>query len=275
MDVQERAARGALLETRAAKNVTRRLGVIELGAFYGKSGGAGRSAAEDVERIIGDLQARKAQGLILDLRDNGGGYLREAVRVAGLFIAGGPVLQTRGRRLETVSDPHPSVCYAGPLVVLVNGQTASAAEAVAAALQDYGRAVVVGDSRTGGKVTCQTTYRLGDDPRWGAARLTTLVYYRITGGVPWTEGIEPDIKLPAASAVPSPRPTAGEPGEWPAAKAVRYEPVADLRPTIAALRVKSARRAGERAVSAADDPDLAEALAVMGDLLAPGGARAE
>jgi carboxyl-terminal processing protease len=135
----------------------------------------------------------------LDLRNNGGGYLDDAVRMAGLFYPVGPVVQVRSRNqsIESLDDREPSVSYAGPLVVMVNAASASASEIVAAALQDYGRAVVVGGSHTFGKGTVQKFDRfLSRDHELGAIKYTTQKFYRINGGSTQYLGVIPDIHLP-------------------------------------------------------------------------------
>ena len=137
---------------------TLRLGVIDLPSFYADMGGGRRrSATADVARLLGKLKAEHVRGVVLDLRHNGGGSLEEAINLTGLFIRKGPVVQTRGSDGKVVvdEDTDPSVVYDGPLVLLTSRFSASASEILAGALQDYGRAVVVGDSSTFGKGTVQ------------------------------------------------------------------------------------------------------------------------
>lgn len=173
-----------------------RLGVIELPQFYQK-------CAADVEKLIGRLKKENIAGLILDLRRNGGGLLNEAVELTGLFIKRGPVVQVRQpKQIEVLEDEDARVAYDGPLIVAVGHHSASASEIVAAALQDYGRALVVGDQHTHGKGTVQTLFPLANwmgtrqvaDP--GQLKFTISKFYRIAGGTTQKHGVTPDITLP-------------------------------------------------------------------------------
>ena len=135
-----------------------RLGVIDLPSFYGKGEGKADGASADTARLIKKLKQEGVRGLILDLRRNGGGSLEEAIQLTGLFIPSGPVVQTREPEddVEIGTSPETNALYDGPLVVLTSRLSASASEIVAGALQDYGRALIVGDSSTFGKGTVQT-----------------------------------------------------------------------------------------------------------------------
>lgn len=173
-----------------------RLGVIELPQFYQK-------CAADVEKLIGRLKKENIAGLILDLRRNGGGLLNEAVELTGLFIKRGPVVQVRQpKQIEVLEDEDARVAYDGPLIVAVGHHSASASEIVAAALQDYGRALIVGDQHTHGKGTVQTLFPLAQwmgtrqvaDP--GQLKFTISKFYRIAGGTTQKHGVTPDLTLP-------------------------------------------------------------------------------
>src|SRR5207302_4051721 len=133
-------------------------------AAPGKEVGEVKSATEDVRRILTEFKARGVDGVILDMRANPGGFLSEAVALAGLFIDEGPVVQVKGpdARVKRLDDPEKGVVYGGPLMVLVSRSSASAAEIVAATMQDYGRALIVGDSATHGKGTVQAVIDLGE-----------------------------------------------------------------------------------------------------------------
>ncbi|MBM3888449.1 MAG: tail-specific protease [Verrucomicrobia bacterium] len=195
----------------AAKLVTppKRLGVIELPSFYAdtdklRAGEANpTSSARDVAALIEKLKAERVDGIVLDLRRNGGGLLEEAVAVAGLFIEEGPIVQVKDLRhhVQVLKDEDAKVVYGGPLVVLVSHVSASASEILAAAMQDYGRALVVGDSKTFGKGTVQTMVALAsvlpDVPNSGALKLTTQKFYRVEGGSTQNRGVIPDIVLPS------------------------------------------------------------------------------
>src|SRR5208282_4607295 len=143
------------------------------------------SASEDVARLIVQLKQAGIQGLVLDLRHNGGGFLSEAIELAGLFIHKGPVVQVKDYEgeIQVDSDRAENLSYDGPMAVLVDRFSASASEIVAGALQDYGRAVVVGDSSTHGKGTVQTVIDLSTQvrsnppPKLGALKLTIQQFY--------------------------------------------------------------------------------------------------
>ena len=189
------------------------IGVIDVPSFYrdyraltnGDKDYA--STTKDVKRLIGELEAQGIDGLIIDLRNNGGGHLTEATALSGLFIDNGPVVQLRNAnaRISRLDDPDPvpRVAYNGPLAVLVNRFSASASEIFAAAVQDYARGVIIGQE-TFGKGTVQNLYSLDqylqpeDDEGFGQLTLTIGKYYRVTGESTQHRGVEPDIRLPSA-----------------------------------------------------------------------------
>jgi carboxyl-terminal processing protease len=184
-----------------------KVGIINVPAFYQdvEAQNAGdkeyRSTTRDVRRLINELKAEKIDGLVLDLRGNGGGYLPEATALTGLFIDKGPVVQlkvTTGE-LEVQDDPESGVAYAGPLAVLVDRFSASASEIFAGALQDYHRATIVGQ-RTFGKGTVQNLVPLDRwSPRPVNGQLTVTIgkFYRVTGESTQHRGVEPDVTLPS------------------------------------------------------------------------------
>ncbi len=163
-----------------------------------------RNAAIDVKAELMRLQKEGVEGVVLDLRDNGGGSLQTVVDMAGYFIDEGPVVQVRtaGDRSEVQKDPEKGILYDGPLVVLVNELSASASEILAAALQDYGRAVIIGSERTYGKGTVQNVIPLSNIIRsnelgdLGALKITTQKFYRVSGGSTQLEGVSSDIIIP-------------------------------------------------------------------------------
>lgn len=203
--IEEQAAKGEIREIPQPDGSTLKMGVIRLPEFYldvkaQRSGGEdARSASGDVRKILDDMASKGVQGVVLDLRNNGGGYLSEAVELTGLFLESGPVVQVKDqRRTQVLPDPDPAVAYGGPLVVLVNRLSASASEILAGALQDYGRAIVVGDSKTHGKGSVQTmTDLVSGNPRYGSLKVTTASFYRISGGSTQLRGVTPDIVLPS------------------------------------------------------------------------------
>ena len=187
-----------------------KLGVITLPSFYmdfeayQKGDPNYNSTTRDVQKLIKQLQAENVDGMVLDLRNNGGGSLAEAIDLTGLFIKNGPVVQVKSsaNRIEVGSDDDPDMVYAGPLVVLTNRFSASASEIFAGAIQDYNRGVVVGES-TYGKGTVQTVIDLHqfiNDPKneVGQLKLTFQKFYRVTGSSTQHKGVTPDIKLPSA-----------------------------------------------------------------------------
>ena len=192
----------------------RKLGWIEVPSFYvdprrRAPHSNAHGAADDVRSLTEQLQGEGMEGLILDLRGNGGGSLNEAVEMAGLFIDRGPVVQVKGNEgdPEVLRDPDPRTVYDGPIVVLTDPLSASASEIVAGALQDYGRAVVVGAETTHGKGTVQQLIDLdrfvaqlqggATSGRSGALKLTTQKFYRVSGGSTQNRGVRSDIVLPS------------------------------------------------------------------------------
>ncbi|MBL7783504.1 MAG: carboxy terminal-processing peptidase [Saprospiraceae bacterium] len=182
-----------------------KVGYIYLPKFYADFTPQGvTSCAADVAKEVEKLKKEGAKGIILDLRNNGGGSLRDVVQMSGLFIENGPIVQVKSRTKtpEIMSDNDPRVQWGGPLVVMVNSFSASASEILAAAMQDYGRAVIVGSSGTYGKGTVQRFVDLdnatGDDSvkPLGEMKLTIQKFYRITGKTTQLDGVTPDIVLP-------------------------------------------------------------------------------
>ncbi|MGD0745118.1 MAG: carboxy terminal-processing peptidase, partial [Verrucomicrobiota bacterium] len=212
--LEDQEAKARLIELPDGHGSTNRIGVIDLPSFYATvdlGGNEGHSTPKytsvDVARLIKKLEQEKVAGLILDLRRNPGGSLDEAIKFTGLFIRDGPVVLARNRygRVSVDSDTDPDALYDGPLVVLVNRYSASASEIAAAALQDYGRALIVGDTSTFGKGTVQTldplypfvrpaTASATNDP--GTVKITIRKFYRITGASTQFKGVVPDIILP-------------------------------------------------------------------------------
>jgi len=208
------------LEAQAAKKELRtiqrgdktlRIGVINVPSFYQdyNARAAGdqnyRSTTRDVRRLIDEFKSEGGiDGLVLDLRENGGGHLTEAIGLVNLFVAKGPVVQLRetGGRVEVLESDDKGVAYSGPLTILVDRFSASASEIFAAAMQDYGRGVIIGQE-TYGKGSVQNLYPLdryaiGQDPGYGQLTVTIGMYYRVTGDSTQNRGVQPDIRLPSA-----------------------------------------------------------------------------
>jgi carboxyl-terminal processing protease len=245
---------------------TLRIGVIKLPAFYAdfQAMQAGdpnyRSTTRDVKQLITELKAEKINGLVLDLRNNGGGSLSEANSLVGLFIGTGPTVQVKNAngKVEVLGDPDPSVTYAGPLAVIVNRLSASATEIFAGAIQDYGRGLVVG-STTFGKGSVQSLRDLD----YGQLKLTEAKFYRITGASTQHAGVAPDVSFPniydnteiGEAALQNAMP-------WDTIPSARYFPYQDFSKRLSALRTASATRQ-------AADPDfryLNETIALASEL---------
>ena len=214
--LEDQEAKAKIIDMTGPDGKTVRLGLIDLPSFYasfdlGPSQGKSepRSTTADVSRLIKKLLEEKVSGIILDLRRNGGGSLEEAITLTGLFIKEGPIVQVRdfNDEVNVEYDRDPSVLYDGPLMVLTSRFSASASEILAAALQDYGRAVLVGDSSTHGKGTVQTIYELQKFMRRsfpgnynpGAIKVTIRKFYRATGSSTQLKGVTPDIVLPSVN----------------------------------------------------------------------------
>lgn len=189
---------------------TLKMGVITLPSFYLDFEGYQKgdpdyaSTSRDVQKLLKELEKDGVDGIVLDLRNNGGGSLAEAIDLTGLFIKNGPVVQVKNsaNKIEVGADDDPKIVYNGPLVVLTNRFSASASEIFAGAIQDYHRGVVVGES-TYGKGTVQTVIDLNkfiDDPndKVGELKLTFQKFYRVTGSSTQHKGVIPDVKLPTA-----------------------------------------------------------------------------
>lgn len=177
-------------------------GVINLPKFYVDfKDYSNRNAASDVKKEIIRLKKQGMEGLVIDLRNNGGGSLQTVVDMAGLFIKEGPIVQVKstGKRKDVLSDTDDSILWDGPLVILVNELSASASEILAAALQDYKRAIIIGSDQTFGKGTVQNVYDLNQFMRSssfgdvGALKVTTQKFYRINGGSTQLEGVKSDV----------------------------------------------------------------------------------
>ncbi len=205
VEIEESFVQGTLIEGVNGA----RIGYVKIPSFYrDHSGKTERNSTDDTRNELIRLQQQGISGLILDLRNNGGGSLTDAVSVTGLFIDGGPVVQVRDSSgaIRSMSDDNINVAYDGPMIVLVNRFSASASEILAGALQDYGRALIVGDEHTHGKGTVQAVLDLDRFIRLrgmsqymplGAAKVTIQKFYRITGDSTQERGIIPDIILPS------------------------------------------------------------------------------
>src|SRR3954462_10710483 len=163
-----------------------------------------RSATRDVARLLDGLKKEKVDSVLIDLRNNGGGSLSEAVALTGLFIDKGPVVQQRNsdNKIEVESDTNAGMAWAGPMGVLINRGSASASEIFAAAIQDYGRGLIIGEPSFG-KGTVQAMVDLdqiakNEPPKFGGLKMTIAQFFRINGGTTQLRGVTPDILFPTA-----------------------------------------------------------------------------
>jgi len=250
--LEEQAAKKQLIDD-AGGLVKTKIGVIEIPTFYRDFQGEARgeknfrSTTRDVRRMLNELKQEGVDGIVVDLRDNGGGSLAEATELTGLFIDSGPIVQVKDAfgDIEVERDVESGVAYSGPLVVLVNRNSASASEIFAGAIQDYQRGIVVGEP-TFGKGTVQTLIDLdrfvrGSNPKLGRLRLTMAQFYRINGESTQFRGVVPDIVFPTGRG-------SSEHGErsldnalpWDHIKPAKYSPAGVS--SVAALRETSVRR---------------------------------
>lgn len=253
--LEDQAAKSKVLEVEQYdKNF--KMGVIELPSFYSESVASNSdgkseitSTTKDVAKLIKELDKQDIDGLVIDLRNNGGGSLSEVVNLVGLFIDKGPVVQGRDSRgrLRILRDMDSGVAYHGPLAVLVNGGSASASEIFAGAIQDYGRGIVLGEN-TFGKGTVQSVadlnqYIRNPETQVGALKLTVEKYYRVTGESTQNKGVKPDIEFPTIFDVE-------EYGEssydnalaWDTIKSTNFQKTEGLKEVIPFLRSKHHER---------------------------------
>lgn len=266
--LEDQAAKAKVIEIPNGKEAPLRLGVIDLPSFYfpidmgrerqpllarGEGPFYGRFTSVDVAALLKKFKAEKVSGVILDLRRNGGGSLEEAIKLTGLFIKEGPVVQVRNADGDVFvdRDMDESVVYDGPLVVLTSRFSASASEILAGALQDYGRALIVGDQSTHGKGTVQNLNPLRAIPGLreatydpGALKITIRKFYRASGASTQKKGVFPDIVLPS---ILNHSEDIGEAAldtalEWDEIKSAKYDKLDLVEPYLGELLRRSATR---------------------------------
>jgi len=252
--LEEERAKAQIVDFPTGAGQKMRLGIVDLPAFYASDEGRSPSATADVTKLIEKLKTEGVRGLILDLRRNGGGSLQEAISMTGLFVSNGPVVQTRdlSGHVEVGDNRDSHKIYDGPLIVLTSRLTASASEIVAGALQDYGRAVIVGDTQTFGKGTVQTMLALGDimqrsgvtpkaDP--GALKVTISKFYLPSGNSTQLRGVAADIVLPSFTDTPEISESGMKnPLPWDTVPSALYDRFNLVKPYLATLRGTSATR---------------------------------
>jgi carboxyl-terminal processing protease len=238
-----------------------KLGWLTLPSFYADMDKHQKSTTRDVLALLKRLKKENIAGLVIDLRRNGGGSLEEALSLTGLFLKSGPIVQTKDYNgsIRVSANPDPGIAYSGPMVVLTSRQSASASEIFAAALQDYGRAVIVGDKNTFGKGTVQTILPIGrfasllgsHSDEDGALKLTIQKFYRVAGGSTQLHGVASDVVLPSLSDLP-------EFGEGALKNALPYDEVTKARYTkwsdSHSLFIDQLRRRSEERVK--NDPEF-------------------
>jgi carboxyl-terminal processing protease len=259
--LEDQEAQAKLIEMPDGHGGTNRIGVIDLPSFYatidlpGNANHSSKSTTADVSKLVKKLKQEKVDGIIIDLRTNPGGSLEEAIQFTGLFIKDGPVVLARdpNGQVAVDADTDSSVLYNGPLAVMINRYSASAAEIAAAALQDYGRAIIVGDISTHGKGTVQNLNPLKpfvwpannsatNDP--GTVKITIRKFYRVSGASTQLKGVVPDIILPdvlnysddiGETSLENPLP-------WDTIPSATYGKLNLVQPYLAALRQNSNTR---------------------------------
>jgi len=249
ISLEKQAAKKSIIEVKDG-TTTRRIGVIALPVFYQDFGARQKgdkdykSATRDVSRLLEDLKKDKVDSVLVDLRNNGGGSLDEAIELTGLFIDKGPVVQQRDSKgkVSVESDANAGLAWNGPMGVLINRSSASASEIFAAAIQDYGRGVVIGEPSFG-KGTVQSVVDLdqlvkNEKPKFGELKMTVAQFFRINGGTTQLRGVTPDITLPTMTNVED----FGESSydnalPWTQIKAADYAPAGDLTTIVPMLIV--------------------------------------
>ena len=259
VNIEEQAAKSSIIDIKDG-DVTRRIGVITLPTFYEDFDARRRgdkdykSATHDVAKLIAELKQKHVDGIVMDLRNNGGGSLSEAIDLTGLFIGKGPVVQVRNAngRIEEGRNTKVSMAWDGPLEVLVNRNSASASEIFAGAIKDYGRGLIVGEP-TYGKGTVQNLVDLdqmaqSEKPIYGELKMTIQQFFRVDGSSTQLRGVTPDIKFPITGDF-------DQNGEqvnknalpWAAVPPAKYTPTSDLKPIEPLLQARhDARVATEK-----------------------------
>lgn len=240
--IEETYAKSSVIKSKDGKT---KVGYIYLPKFYADfNDRAGRFCSKDVEIEVEKLIKENVDGIVIDLRNNGGGSLQDVVKMSGIFVGKGPIVQvkTRDNRVNTLNDNNAEIKYNGPLVVMVNNFSASASEIFAAAMQDYDRAIIMGSNSSYGKGTVQSFYDLdqlvngyNDLKPLGTVKLTIQKFYRVNGGTTQLKGVIPDIIIPDAY-------TYIETGEKESKTALQYDVIdrAQYKPTNTVNRSKIA-----------------------------------
>lgn len=259
VNIEEQAAKSSVIEVKNG-DVTHHVGVISLPTFYEDFEARRRgdkdykSATRDVEKLLVGLKKQNVDGVLVDLRNNGGGSLSEAIDLTGLFIGKGPVVQVRNAngRVEEGRNTQTAMAWDGPLEVLVNRNSASASEIFAAAIQDYGRGLIVGEP-TYGKGTVQNLVDLdqmaqNEKPTFGELKMTIQQFFRVNGGSTQLRGVTPDITFPITADFAQNGEQAFDNSlPWTSINAASYAPTSDLKAIVPLLEARhDARTAGAK-----------------------------
>jgi len=255
--LEEQAAKSSILEVKDG-DATRHVGVITLPTFYEdfearrRGDKDYRSATRDVAKLLTELKQKNVDGVLIDLRNDGGGSLSEAIDLTGLFVGKGPVVQVRnaGGRIEEGRNMHTDMVWSGPLAVLVNRNSASASEIFAGAIQDYGRGVIVGEN-TYGKGTVQNLVDLDqmsqhEKPTFGELKMTIQQFFRVDGESTQLRGVTPDINFPiTVDFDQNGEQTYDNALAWTSIPAANYTPTSDLKTIVPMLAARHDARAGK------------------------------
>ncbi len=270
VSIEESAAKSSIIDIKDGVD-TRHVGVITLPGFYQDFDARRRgdkdykSATRDVAKLLAQFKKQNVDGVLVDLRNNGGGSLTEATELTGLFIDKGPVVQVRNAqgKVEEDEDSAPGMAWEGPLALLVNRNSASASEIFAAAIQDYGRGLIIGEP-TYGKGTVQNLVDLdqvaqSEKPVFGELKMTIAQFFRINGGTTQLRGVTPDINFPVTADFEKNGEQANENAlPWTSIEAAHYKPVADLKDLIGLLETRHDARIAKDSDWRSFQEDIAE-----------------
>ncbi|MBT9492807.1 MAG: carboxy terminal-processing peptidase [Paucibacter sp.] len=254
ISMEQQSAKKSILDIKQAAT-TRRIGVITLPTFYqdfearAKGEKDFKSVTRDVARLLAELKKEKVDGVMIDLRDNGGGSLAEAVELTSLFIGKGPVVQQRNSSgdVRVESEAQASAAWDGPLAVLINRGSASASEIFAAAIQDYGRGIILGESSFG-KGTVQTMVSLdkmarADKAKYGELKMTVAQFFRVNGGTTQLRGVSPDIGLASFSDSEAYGESSFDNAlPWVQIKPANYQALGDMKELLPLLQIRHESR---------------------------------
>jgi carboxyl-terminal processing protease len=268
--IEEQAAKSSVIDIKDG-DVTRKIGVISLPTFYQDFDARRRgdkdykSATRDVAKLIGELKKQNVDGVLVDLRNNGGGSLSEATDLTGLFIGKGPVVQVRSAngRIEEEQNADIGMAWSGPLAVLINRNSASASEIFAAAIQDYGRGLIIGEPSYG-KGTVQNLVDLdqvkgNEKPSYGELKMTIAQFFRVNGGSTQLRGVTPDISFPLTIDFDQNGEQAFDNAlPWTSIAAAGYTPSANLAAVVPMLEARHEQRVAQEKEWQALQADIAD-----------------